>query len=172
MRQSLFMVMLGFILSGCSEAPTPSVISETPSIAEALTGKAVLNIALQEVVDTYVMGGDRTDLQREAMTAKLVRTSVTWRFKVFDIAKEDGRYRVISELMNGSDPGSFGKFTVVAFVTPRDEVDMETLLKLKTGSEVEIHGRVDSITLRTALVLSPAVITRNGSDGLTVLDPS
>ena len=172
MRQSLFMVMLGLSLSGCNQAPTPNLISKTHSIAEALTSMAVLNIALQEVVDTYVMGGDRTDLQREAMTAKLVGASVSWRIKVFDIAKEDGRYRVISELMNGSDPGSFGKFTVVAFVTPRDEVDMETLLKLKTGSEVEIHGRVDSITLRTALVLSPAVITRNGSDGLTVLDPS
>ena len=79
MRQSLFMVMLGFILSGCSEAPTPSVISKTHSIAEALTSMAVLNIALQEVVDTYVMGGDRTDLQREAMAAKLVGASVSWR---------------------------------------------------------------------------------------------
>ena len=165
-------VMLGLFLTACSEALTPNVISKPPSIAEALTGKAVLNVALQDVVDTYVIGGDRTDLQREAMTAKLVGASVSWRIKVFDIAKEDGRYRVISELMNGSDPGSFGKFTVVAFVTPSDEVDMETLLKLKTGSEVEIHGRVDSITLRTALVLSPAVITRNGSDGLAVLDPS
>ena len=79
MRQSLFMVMLGLSLSGCSEAPTPNVISKTHSIAEALTSMAVLNIALQEVVDTYVMGGDRTDLQREAMAAKLVGASVSWR---------------------------------------------------------------------------------------------
>jgi len=161
MRQSLFMVMLGLFLSGCSEAPTPNVISETPSIAEALTSNAVLNIALQEVVDTYVMGGDRTDLQREAMNAKLVGASVSWRIKVFDIVKEEGSYRVISDLMSGSDPGSFGKLTIVAFVTPRDNVDMVALLKLKTGSEVEIIGRVDSITIRTALVLSPAVLVRS-----------
>ena len=162
MHQCSFMVavMMGLFLTACSEAPTPNVISEPPSIAEALTGKAVLNIALQEVVDTYVIGGDRTDLQREAMTAKLVGASVSWRIKVFDIAKEEGRYRVMSGLMNGAGLGSFGKFTVVAFVTPRDEVDMEALLRLKTDSEVEIHGRVDSITLRSALVLSPAVLVR------------
>ena len=168
MRQSLFMVMLGLFLSSCSEAPTPSVISETPSIAEALTSKAVLNIALQEVVDTYVMGGDRTDLQREAMTAKLVGASVSWRIKVFDIAKEEGSYRIISDLMSGSDPGSFGKLTILAFVTPRDDVDKDALLKLKTGNIVEIHGRVDSINLRTALILRPAVITRNGFKGIAL----
>ena len=161
MRQSLFMVMLGLSLSGCNEAPTPNLISAPTSIAEALTSKAVLNIALQEVVDTYVLGGDRTDLQREAMAAKLVGASVSWRIKVFDIAKEEGSYRVMSELMSGSDQGSFGKFTIVAFVTPRDDVDMEALLKLKTGSEVEIHGRVDSINIRTALVLSPAELVRS-----------
>jgi hypothetical protein len=38
---------------------------------------------------------------------------------------------------------------------------MDALLKLKTGSEVEIIGRVDSITIRTALVLSPAVLVRS-----------
>ena len=156
----MFVLMLGFFLTACNETPTPDVMSATPSIAEALTGTAALNIGLQEVVDTYVLGGDRTDLQREAMTAKLVGTSVSWQIKVFDIAKEEGRYRVISELTSGSYPGSYGKFTIVAFVTPRDEVDQEALLKLKTGSEVEIYGRVDNITIRTVLVLSPAVLVR------------
>jgi len=117
-------------------------------------------IALQEVVDTYVLGGTRTDLQREALTAKLVGATVVWRFKVYDIAKEDGRYRVMSELMDGSEPGAFGKFTVVAFVIPRDEQDVQALLKLQTGSEVEIRGRVDGVTVRTALVLSPAELVR------------
>ncbi len=113
-------------------------------------------IALQEVVDTYALGGTRTDLQRDAMTAKLVGAIVSWRFKVYDVAKEDGRYRIMSELMSGSDAGAFGKFTVVAFVTPRNEQDVQSLLKLRTGSEIEVRGQVDSVTVRTALVLSPA----------------
>jgi hypothetical protein len=113
-------------------------------------------ITLKEVVDSYVLGGSRTDLQRDAMTAKLVGAIVSWRFKVYDVAKEDGRYRVMSELMNGSDASAFGKFTVVAFVTPRDDQDVQTLLQLQTGSEVEIRGQVNGVTVRTALVLSPA----------------
>jgi hypothetical protein len=115
---------------------------------------------LQEVVDTYVLGGTRTDLQRDAMSAKLVGAIVSWRFKVYDVAKEDGRYRVMSELMNGSDANAFGKFTVVAFVTPRDDQDVQALLKLQTGSEIEISGRVDGVTVRMALVLSPAELVR------------
>ena len=40
---------------------------------------------------------------------------------------------------------------MVAFVTPRDEQDDQALLKLQTGSEVEIRGRVDGVFARTAL---------------------
>ncbi len=94
------------------------------------------------------------------MTAKLVGATVSWRFKVYDIAKEDGRYRVMSELMDGADSDAFGKFTVVAFVTPRDEQDDQALLKLQTGSEIGIRGRVDGVLVRTALVLSPAELVR------------
>ena len=162
MQQSLFktMTMMSMLLTACSDAPTPNVIAEKPLIAEALKDAPVIHIVLQEVVDTYVLGGTRTDLQREAMTTKLVGATVSWRFKVYDIAKDDGRYRVMSELMNGSEPGSFGKFTVMAYVAPRDEQDVQALLKLQTGSEVEIQGRVDGITIRMALVLSPAVLVR------------
>lgn len=117
-------------------------------------------MSLQEVVDTYVLGGTRTGLQRDDMTANLMGAKVSWRFKVYDVAKEDGRYRVMSELMDGSEPGAFGMFTVLAFVIPRDDQDVQALLNLQAGSEVEILGRVDSVSVRTALVLSPAVLVR------------
>ena len=48
----------------------------------------------------------------------------------------------------------------IAFVTPKDEQDVQNLLKLQTGSEVEIRGQVDGVTMRTALVLSPAELVR------------
>jgi hypothetical protein len=154
------MVMLTMALAACGEASPPNIPSEPVPTFQALKDTPVMPMALQEVVDTYVLGGTRTDLQRETMTAKLVGATVSWRFKVYDIAKEDGRYRVMSELMDGTEPGAFGKFTVVAFVTPRDEQDVQTLLKLQTGNEVEIRGRVDGVTMRTALVLSPAEMWR------------
>lgn len=153
-------VLLSMALVACGEAPPPNTSSEPAPTVQALKDTPVMPMALQEVVDTYVLGGTRTDLQREAMTAKLVGATVVWRFKVYDIAKEDGRYRVMSELMDGTEPGAFGKFTVVAFVTPKDEQDVQALLKLQTGSEVEIRGRVDGVSVRTALVLSPAELVR------------
>ena len=156
----LAMVMLSMALAACDEAPPPNTPSEPALTVQALKDTPMMSIALQEVVDIYVLGGNRTDLQREAMTVKLVGATVVWRFKVYDIAKEDGRYRVMSELMDGTEPGAFGKFTVVAFVTPRDEQDVQALLKLQTGSEVEVRGRVDGVTVRTALVLSPAELVR------------
>lgn len=153
-------VLLSMALVGCGEAPPPNTPSEPAPTVQALKDTPVMPMALQEVVDTYVLGGTRTDLQREAMIAKLVGATVVWRFKVYDIAKEDGRYRVMSELMDGTEPGAFGKFTVVAFVTPKDEQDVQALLKLQTGNEVEIRGRVDGVSVRTALVLSPAELVR------------
>lgn len=44
--------------------------------------------------------------------------------------------------------------------TPWDEQDVQALLKLQTGSEVEIDGRVDGVMVRKALVLSPAELVR------------
>lgn len=160
LRSPWGMALLSMALAACGDAPPPNTPSESVQTAQEWKDAPAMPIALQEVVDTYVLGGTRTGLQREAMTAKLVGATVSWRFKVYDIAKEDGRYRVMSELMDGSQPGAFGKFTVVAFVTPRDEQDVQVLLKIQTGSEVEIRGRVDGVSVRTALVLSPAELVR------------
>ncbi len=156
----LILVMLGFAMGACSERPSPTNPSEPVLTVHALKDAPVVSIALQDVVDTYVLGGNRTDVQRDALTAKLVGSTVSWQFKVYDITKEDERYRVMSELMESSAAGTFGKFAVVAFVTPRDEQDVQILLKLQTGSEVVIRGFVNGVSARTALVLSPAELVR------------
>lgn len=82
------MVMLALALAACGEAPPPNTPSEPIPTVQVLKDAPVMPIALQEVVDTYVLGGNRTELQREAMTAKLVGANVSWRFKVYDVAKE------------------------------------------------------------------------------------
>ncbi len=148
------------VLAGCSDAPVPSNAPETAPSIQVLKNTPVWDVSLQEVVDTYVLGGSRTDLQRENITAKLVGATVSWQFKVYNISKENGRYRVVSELLNGSDPSAFGKVSVVAFVEPRDRQDVQSLLQLNTGSEVRVRGRVDGVTARMAVVLSPAEVVR------------
>ena len=149
-------LLMGISLIACSDGPEKNIYVEPAQAIVSLKDTPVMPIALQEVVDTYVLGGSRTDLQREHLTAKLVGATVSWRFKVYDVAKENGRYRIMSELMSGTDAGAFGKFTVVAFVAARDDQDVQALMKLQTGSDIGIRGRVDSVTVRTALVLSPA----------------
>lgn len=160
LRSQWVIALLGMVLAACSEAPPPNTTSEPVQTTQAWKDTPVMFMSLQEVVDTYVLGGTRTGLQRDDMTANLMGAKVSWRFKVYDVAKEDGRYRVMSELMDGSEPGAFGMFTVLAFVIPRDDQDVQALLNLQAGSEVEILGRVDSVSVRTALVLSPAVLVR------------
>lgn len=159
-RSQWVLVLLGMSLAACGEAPTPNAPFEPASTAQAWKDKPVMHMALQEVVDTYVLGCTRTELQREAMTSQTARRHCVLRFKVYDIAIEDGCYRVMSELLDGSESGAFGKFTVVTFVAPRDEQDIQALLKLQTDSEVEIRGLVDGVSLRTALVLRPKQLLR------------
>jgi len=158
--RKLIGVMLVTVLSACDGAAQVEPSSELALTTQLLKDIPIVQISLQEVVDTYVLGGNRTDLQRDVMSAKLVGSTVSWRFKVYDIAKEDGRYRVTSELMDGSQAGSFGKFGVVAFIASRNENDVEVLLNLQSGHTVEILGRVDGVFARAALVLSPAELVR------------
>jgi hypothetical protein len=146
----------GLLMTACSDSPSSRPAPVPIETESPLSDTPLLSIPLQEVVNAYVLGGNSTDLQRQALTAKLLGATVVWRFKVYDIAKEDGHYRVMSELMQGTDATAAGKFTVVAFVTPRDDADVQKLLGLKTGSDIEIRGRVAGVTVRTALVLSPA----------------
>jgi hypothetical protein len=114
-------------------------------------------IALQDVVDVYVLGGSGTELQRANMTSKIQDAVVVWRFKVYDISEYgDGRYRVISELMDGSNADAFGKFMVMAYLTPRNDQDIQAFLRLQAGSYIAVRGRVEGIALRTTLVLNPA----------------
>jgi hypothetical protein len=160
LKAGMALLVMGAVLTACSEAPAPDTPSEPIPNVQELNDTPVMSIELQEVVDTYILGGKRTDLQREHLTAKLVGATVSWRLKVYDIAQEEGSYRVMSEMMSGTDADAFGKFTVVAFVIPRDDQDVQALLKLQTGSDIEIRGRVDGVTVRSFLILSPALLVR------------
>lgn len=150
-------VFLSTVLAACGDAPTPKVSSEPSAPVTSLKDAPTTQIAMQDVVDVYVLGGSGTELQRATMTSKLQNAVVALRFKVYDISKEEeGRYRVTSQLIDGSNPEAFGKFMVMAYLTPRNDQDIQTFLKLQTGSEIAVRGRVEGIALRTTLVLNPA----------------
>ena len=113
-------------------------------------------VTLSEVVELFVLGGNKTELQRETMGQKIIGSRVSWSFKVYEVAREGEQYRVMSEMISSSQPNAFGKLTVIAFLNPRNSNDEQILLKLETGKQVKVRGVVDSINLRSLVVLSPA----------------
>jgi hypothetical protein len=113
-------------------------------------------VTLSEVVELFVLGGNKTELQRETMGQKIIGSRVSWSFKVYEVAREGEQYRVMSEMISSSQPNAFGKLTVIAFLNPRNLNDEQILLKLETGKQVKVRGVVDSINLRSLVVLSPA----------------
>lgn len=143
---------------GCGEQNSVASVDSAAADASLLRQSIPTEISLKDVVDTYVVGSRNTDLQRERITEMLIGSTVVWTFTIFDVAKEGERYRVSSELMSSSSPGGIGKFAVVAYVFPRGQSDQHAIEKLMTGDAVKVKGLVQSVNLRTALVLSPAVL--------------
>ena len=143
---------------GCSETSDQTVVDSTETDLTSLQQSIPANIVLKDVVDTYVVGSRNTDIQRERIAEKLIGSTVAWTFTIYEVAKEGQRYRVSSELMSSSSPGGIGKFAVVAYVFPRGQSDQHAIEKLMTGDAVKVKGLVQSVNLRTALVLSPAVL--------------
>lgn len=141
--------------AGCGNADTTAANEvDLPSLQQS----SVVDVSLQEVVDTFVLGSKHTDVQRQRASERLSNASVAWTFNVFDIAMDGERYKVTSELMSSAADGSVGKFGVVAYVYVQKPSDRPTLEKLRTGDAINVKGVVQSINLRTALVLSPAVL--------------
>lgn len=124
----------------------------------SLQQSPVEDVPLQEVVSTFVLGSKHTDVQRLRQSERLANSAVVWTFSVFDITMDGDRYKVTSELMTSTTDGSVGKFGVVAFVYVQKPSDRMILEKLRTGDAIKVKGVVQSINLRTALVLSPAVL--------------
>lgn len=155
-----FALPLAVVLTACSDGDSNQKLSEpTPVSLTALIESKPSDVKLEEVVDTYVLGSSNTDVQRERLTEMLKGATVSWSLTVFEVDKESGRYRLTSDLMEGSGKNSIGKFGVVADIYPSQPGDGAAIEKLMTGQRVMVKGIVQSINLRTVLVLSPAVLS-------------
>jgi hypothetical protein len=143
---------------GCGEQNSVTAVDSAKANVSLLQNSIPAEISLKNVVDTYVVGSRNTDLQRERVTEMLIGSTVAWTFTIFDVAREGERYRVSSELMSSALPDGIGKFGVVAYVFPRGQSDQHAIEKLTTGDPVKVKGLVQSVNLRTVLVLSPAVL--------------
>ena len=144
---------------GCGEQDSVAAVDSAEVDLSLLQQSIPAEISLKDVVDTYVLGSRNTDIQRERTSEKLIGSTVVWTFTIYDVAKEGERYRVSSELMSSASPDGIGTFGVVAYVFPQSQSDQHAVEKLMTGNPVKVKGVVQSINLRTALVLSPAILS-------------
>lgn len=144
-------------LSACGEV-TNSNTTGKPDLQQ-LQRAAGIDIALSEVIDTYVLGSKHTDIQRERLTEKLVGSTVDWTLTVYEVSKDGDRYTVTSDLVSSAKSSGGGALAVIAYVYPRNNADIEAIEHLMTGNQIKLKGVVHSINLRTAIVLHPSVVS-------------
>jgi hypothetical protein len=155
-NRSLVVALLAIAgLTACADDSQPDR-GRGGTSASGLANATASDVRLQDVVDTFVLGSDRTDLQRDQMKAQLVGAVVRWEVVVYNIEADGEGYRVTSDQRS---PASAVPFLVAVYVTPRGEADVQRLLQTRTGDRLEFVGKISDIRLRSMVVLSPAVLS-------------
>ena len=153
-----FNLVLMLSLTGCEpsnaerdDAVARRKASDLATVAK-IADETVYPLQIQgELSDTFLPYSDYTDLQRDKMTERVVGRVVQWTLPVYEISRSDGIYlirtRSIPKLL-----------TVYAYVKARGIEDDALLESLKTNDFITLKGRISEISLRTVLVLSPAIV--------------
>jgi hypothetical protein len=121
----------------------------------------------EAVAEAFALNTKSTDVQREMLEKDLVGHSIEWDLRVYEVAFEDGRYKVTSQAIPVSDPDAVPLLRVVAFVLPQNEKDDALLRAVKTDDVIRIRGIVQEIQLRTIVAIVPAVVA-----GVVVAGPT
>jgi hypothetical protein len=134
--------------AGMSVADAVALIEKTPRS----------ELTPQAVAEVFALNTKSTDVQREMLEKDLVGHSVEWDLRVYEVASEDGRYKVTSQEIPIKDGDAVPLLRVVAFVLPQDEKDNVLLRSVKTDDVIRIRGIVQEIQLRTIVAVVPGVV--------------
>lgn len=146
--------------AGLSVADAVALIDKTPR--SELTPGAV--------AEAFALNTKSTDVQREMLASALVGHSVEWELRVYEVAADDGRYKVTSQEIPITDADAVPLLRVVAFVLPQNEKDDALLRAVKTGEVIRIRGIVQEIQLRTIVVVVPGVVVSGSEAPATTAD--
>ena len=143
-------------LGGCGDEGRRTV---EPQDLDALLERPAVPLTPQEVGRTFALGGRHTDVQREIMVKQLVGQVVQWEIRVYDITHRNGVYQVLSQpLSEGASGDGLNVLRVQALVAPMHEGDHTTLRSAQTDDLITVRGQVQSIELRTLVLVEPAVL--------------
>jgi hypothetical protein len=110
-----------------------------------------------ELSELFVLGSKNTDLQRENKLKEIKGQIVQWQLPVYEVARSGDSYKVQTKA--GVRIGQFGRNLVGAFIyiTPRNDVERQTIEALKTGDLILFKGRIAGSSMRS-LEMKPAIL--------------
>lgn len=113
-----------------------------------------------QVAAAFALNSEFTDLQRDLLNKELVGSVVEWSIRVYEISKEDKEYKITSQPLPVQDEQAIPLLRAIAFPHPKNDADVEQLLKTKTNDVIRVRGRVRDIMLRTVVIIDPAILVQ------------
>lgn len=156
-----FLLLLA--LFGCEKSEVVAkndLIKSAASLTDSNTND-VNPIQLEgEFSETFMLGSNYTDLQRENTANKVIGTNVIWDLPVYEVSLTDGVYKVMTQsgLMTGDANRKLLNATV--FIYPQNDDDRRTMDALKTNDLISFKGRVVDVRLRSLVIVNPAILVK------------
>jgi hypothetical protein len=172
-------LFFALVLGGCGESVTPEsapadtsadksaeVVPSQLSIEEVIAEiKAATPNPLtpEAVAETFALGSNATDVQREDMKKALVGSVVEWDLVVYEVAYSEGRYEVTSQPIPIKSQDVVQLVHVFAYLQAQGPDDDAFLRSVKTDDPIRIRGLVQDVFLRTMVKIGPGVVVGVGS---------
>lgn len=116
------------------------------------------NLTPEEVAETFALGGDFTDVQRDLLRQKLVGSVVEWEVRVYNVESRGRAYDVLSQPFAVRSSDAINLLRASIRIYPQSERDRDVLLGAKTDDAIRVRGRVEGIALRAVLFIDPSIL--------------
>ncbi len=139
-----------------------SIVSKANTAQKTATAEDSINLNTATIDDisskgtlyeTFEIGGDYTDLQRQNLAEQIKGKVVEWNLPVYEVSKNNSSYRIQTDSSN-KDVSTF------IDISPTTSEEIQYLNSLKTGDMVYVKGYIKDVSFRS-LDLSPAMLVSN-----------
>ena len=159
---------LSVLIAGCGEVADPgnAAADNTPAetsideVIAAIQAATPSPITPEAVAETFALGTNATDIQREMMEKALVGSVVEWDLVVYEVAYSEGRYELTSQPIAIPSQDAVQLVHVLAYLQAQSPDDDAFLRGVKTGDPIRIRGLVQDVFLRTMVKIGPGILIR------------
>lgn len=139
-----------------------SIVSKASTVQKTATAEDSINLNTATIDDisskgtlyeTFEIGGDSTDLQRQNLAEQIKGKVVEWNLPVYEVSKTNSSYRI----QTGSSNKDISTFIDIS---PTTSEEIQYLNSLKTGDMISVKGYIKDVSFRS-LNLSPAMLMSN-----------